>query len=251
MPVDYIPLNIGIDFGSDYLTNEVAYFLGGILAANEHTINNGQTFWIAPFRSNPGYATVTQIEMHYNHVQNINRNLHGYVYMRDNIKSAGLDSGKFFRMQGFGAFFGSRNCDSLEPVIPEIKQALIQSSPAVRRCFVVGAFDGRGSVDLNRQNNKIRYLVLDCPNNTTGMLLHDLLVSEGFSVNYNLARDRVEGGEPRKPQLRIKNWDKFLKCYGMVSEKKYDVMKSSYTTTFGGCLTRDESSVLDGLKTIE
>lgn len=44
MPVDYIPLNIGIDFGSDYLTNEVAYFLGGILAANEHTINNGQTF---------------------------------------------------------------------------------------------------------------------------------------------------------------------------------------------------------------
>lgn len=53
MPVDYIPLNIGIDFGSDYLTNEVAYFLGGILAANEHTINNGQTFWIAPFRSNP------------------------------------------------------------------------------------------------------------------------------------------------------------------------------------------------------
>ena len=35
MPVDYIPLNIGIDFGSDYLTNEVAYFLGGILAANE------------------------------------------------------------------------------------------------------------------------------------------------------------------------------------------------------------------------
>ena len=118
MPVDYIPLNIGIDFGSDYLTNEVAYFLGGILAANEHTINNGQTFWIAPFRSNPGYATVTQIEMHYNHVQNINRNLHGYVYMRDTIKSAGLDSGKFFRMQGFGAFFGSRNCDSLEPVIP-------------------------------------------------------------------------------------------------------------------------------------
>jgi len=104
MPVDYIPLNIGIDFGSDYLTNEVAYFLGGILAANEHTINNGQTFWIAPFRSNPGYATVTQIEMHYNHVQNINRNLHGYVYMRDTIKSAGLDSGKFFRMQGFGAF---------------------------------------------------------------------------------------------------------------------------------------------------
>lgn len=90
MPVDYIPLNIGIDFGSDYLTNEVAYFLGGILAANEHTINNGQTFWIAPFRSNPGYATVTQIEMHYNHVQNINRNLHGYVYMRDTIKSAAL-----------------------------------------------------------------------------------------------------------------------------------------------------------------
>lgn len=53
MPVDYIPLNVGIDFGSDYLTNEVAYFLGGILAANEHTINNGQTFGLHRFGQIP------------------------------------------------------------------------------------------------------------------------------------------------------------------------------------------------------
>lgn len=108
MPRDYVPLNIGIDFGSNYLTNEVAYFLGGILAADERTTRNEQTFWIAPFRSNPRYATPTQIEKHYNYVQNINRDLHGYVYMRDTIKSAGLDSGKFYRLQGFGAFFAVR-----------------------------------------------------------------------------------------------------------------------------------------------
>lgn len=148
-------------------------------------------------------------------------------------------------------FFGSWNCDSLQQTIPEVKQALMQSSSEVRRCFVVGAFDGRGYVDLNKKNNKIRYLALDCPDNSTGMLLKDLLVSEGFSVNYNVARDRLEGGEPRKPQLRIKNWEKFLKCYGMVSEKKYDIMKSSYTTIYGGCITKDESQILDGLKTIE
>lgn len=251
MPMDYVPLNVGIDFGSDYLTNEVAYFLGGILAADENKVKNGQTFWIAPFRSNPGYATATQIEAHYNHVQSINGNLHGYVYMRDTIKTAGLDSGKFSRALGFGAFFGSQNCESLEQKIPEIHQALTLASPEVKRCFIVGAFDGRGYIDLNKVNNKIRYLALDCPNNSTGTLLKDLLVAEGFSINYNLARDRLKGGEARKPQLRIKNWDKFLKSYGMVSEKKYDVMRSSYITVYGEGVTKDDSSVLAGLKTVE
>lgn len=251
MPMDYVPLNIGIDFGSDYLTNEVAYFLGGILAADENKIKNGQAFWIAPFRSNPGYATATQIEAHYNHVQSINGNLHGYIYMRDTIKAAGLDSGKFFRMLGFGAFFASQNCESIEQKIPEIRQALTLASPEVKRCFIVGAFDGRGSIDRNPANNKIRYLVLDCPNNSTGTLLKDLLVSEGFSLNYNFSRDRVEGGNARKPQLRIKNWDKFLKSYGMVSEKKYDVMLSSYRTVYGEGVMEDDSAVLAGLKTVK
>ncbi len=251
MPRDYVPLNIGIDFGSNYLTNEVAYFLGGILAADERTTRNEQTFWIAPFRSNPKYATPTQIEKHYNYVQNINRDLHGYVYMRDTIKSAGLDSGKFYRLQGFGAFFCSQNCDNLEQKIPEISQALEEASPEVKRCFIVGAFDGRGAIDLNRGNNKIRYLALDCPNNSTGSFLKDLLIQEGFTVNYNLARDRLEGGQPRKPQLRIKNWDYFLESYGIISEKKYEVMYSSYMTTYGGGTIKNEFEILSGLKTIK
>lgn len=49
MPVNYIPLNVGIDFGSDYLTNEVAYFLGGILAADESAIKMASSIGLLHF----------------------------------------------------------------------------------------------------------------------------------------------------------------------------------------------------------
>ena len=45
--------NAGIKTNTKYLTPELAYFLGGIYAANESVIANGKRYWAAPVRYNP------------------------------------------------------------------------------------------------------------------------------------------------------------------------------------------------------
>ena len=52
--------NAGIKTNTKYLTPELAYFLGGIYAANESVIANGKRYWAAPVRYNPQYSTQTQ-----------------------------------------------------------------------------------------------------------------------------------------------------------------------------------------------
>ena len=251
MPVNYIPLNVGIDFGSDYLTNEVAYFLGGILAADESAIKNGIKYWIAPFRYNPTHITTTEMEKHFNHVCTIGQTLKCPVYMKDTVRQAGLDSGKF-RHPGFGAFFTSSGCEDLTTILTDVRMALSRSSAEVRRCFIVGAFDGRCSVDVNSKTGKHRFISLDCPNDTTGAFIKEIFEAENFHPKFNYSRDRPQGGNPRKAQLRIKGADfvKFSQNYGLVSERKFNVLYSAYRTEFGECNICEDNSILNGLRTV-
>ena len=41
MPSTYLPYFSGIEFGTQYLTKEAAYFLGNIFSSNESIRNNG------------------------------------------------------------------------------------------------------------------------------------------------------------------------------------------------------------------
>ena len=125
--------------------------------------------------------------------------------MAENIRGTSLNSGKF-RLPGFGTYFRDTGLLELNNAIDGLKAALFQSPWSVQQAFMVGVFDGRGSIDIDKESKVIRYIVLDCPTPVIGSFLYDFFTSKGFSCNYNTARERVEGGAPRKSQLRIKNY---------------------------------------------
>ena len=59
--------------------------------------------------------------------------------------------------------------------------------------------------------------------------LFNVCTHAGFNCNYNIARDRLEGGEPRKPQLRIRNYDDFVMKVRLISPKRFSVIHEPYT----------------------
>jgi hypothetical protein len=249
MTIPYQQLNVDIEMGTKYLINESAYFLGGIFAANESVISNNIKYWIAPVRHNNGYLTNEELEVHFSHVKRLSAKLLNQTLMAQTIRINGLDSGKFNRLVGFGTFFKSTNRTSLEALIPVVKKALFNSTDEVKRSFIVGMFDGRGSFDKNSKTGAIRYVVLDCENSTVGKFLCEVLSNYGIDYNYNEARDRVEGGTPRKDQLRIPGYEKFVEKIGFISKKKFDVGSVSYKIP-DEYLVERQDNILDGLKRI-
>jgi hypothetical protein len=244
----YELLNIDIDMGTKYLINESAYFLGGIFAANESVTVREQKYYIAPVRHNSGYLTQEELERHFEHVRTSAKKLSNETLMSQTIKTNGFDSGKFNRLQGFGTFFKTRGQQSLIDMIPLIRTALFASSKEVQRSFIVGMFDGRGSIDINKKNGTIRYIVLDCENTTVGRFLCEVINHYHLDYNYNQARDRLEGGNPRKDQLRIPASENFIMKIGLISAKKFAVAASTYDSTL--YTVNHENTVLDGLKTL-
>ncbi|WP_394526919.1 hypothetical protein [Lacrimispora sp. JR3] len=245
----YEMINIDLEMGTKYLINESAYFLGGLFAANEAVTVREQKYYIAPVRHNSGYLTQEELEKHFEHVKAISHKLSNETLMSQTIKKNGFDSGKFNRLQGFGTFFKTSGIETIEDMIPEVKRALFASSREVQRSFIVGMFDGRGSIDIDKNTNNIRYVVLDCENAVVGRFLCDVVGNYGMSHNYNQARERLEGGRPRKDQLRIPGAENFVLKIGFISEKKFKVAASVYPDLY--FKIQEEDSILDGLKTLE
>lgn len=239
--------NAGIKTNTKYLTPELAYFLGGIYAANESVSSNGKLYWAAPVRYNPQYSTQAQTTEHYDHVCVIGSKVGGYTIMKDNIKGTSFDSGKN-RLPGFSTFFESTSLTDLCIEIPNLKAALLSSDNDIKKAFILGVIDGRGTPDISIQKGLIRYLALDCPNNDIGSFLFDVFKSYGLLCNYNTARERLEGGNPRKSQLRIKNVEDYMRGIGYISPAKFDHMKSVYISKYGSSNVTDGSSFLSGLK---
>lgn len=239
--------NAGIKTSTKYLTKELAYFLGGIYAANEGVFSKGKLYWAAPVRYNPQYSTQAQTTEHYDQVCLISSKVGGYTVMKDNIKGTPLDSGKN-RLPGFSTFFESTGLTDLCTEIPNLKTVLFSSDDVVKKAFILGAIDGRGTPDISIQKGLIRYLSLDCPNDDIGSFLLDVFKSYGLLCNYNTARERLEGGDPRKHQLRIKNVEDYMRRIGYISPAKIDHMKSVYISKFDSANIMDGSSFLSGLK---
>lgn len=250
MAISYEQLSINIDFGTEYLTQNVAYFLGGIIASNEYAIKNGKKYWISPTRYNYGYASPSEIESHFEHVKTIGKDLHCNTYMSETIRISHLDSGKF-RLPGFGTFFLATDTEPLETQLPQIEIALNNSSPEVKRCFWVGVFDGRGSVDIDKKTHNLRQIALDCPSEEIGDFLSKQIKHIGLRYNYNTSRDRVEGGNPRKDQFRVPDVELFMKKVGLITDKRTKIIYDAEKAINSSRKIIDNSSILDGLKTIE
>lgn len=244
-----VPYNAGIHFGTEYLTKEAAYFLGNIFSSAESIMSNGVRYWIAPVRYNYGYATELEIEEHFEYVRQMSAPMGAQTLMAENVRGTFLDSGKF-RLPGFGTFFRSTGLENLNDAIPSLKVALESSSWDIKRAFMAGVFDGRGSIDINKKNHAIRYIVLDCPTNEIGSFLYDFFEDNGFPCNYNTARDRLAGGEPRKPQLRIKNNEEYMKRIGFISPKRFSLISNAYSYTHDNVITVNADEILPGLKSV-
>lgn len=52
--------------------------------------------------------------------------------------------------------------------IPNLKTVLLSSDNNVKKAFVLGVIDGRGTPDISISKGIIRYLSLDCPNDDIG-----------------------------------------------------------------------------------
>lgn len=243
----YQVYDAGIDTGTNYLTKEVAYFLGGIYAADEKVTSRGKTYWAAPVRYNPNYSTQSETAEHFDFVTTISARVKGYTVMKDNIKGTALDSGKN-RLPGFSTFFESTGLTDLLAEIPNLKNALFLSEREVKKAFIIGVIDGRGTPDASVDKQVIRYLSLDCPNNDIGSFLSDVMKNYGLDVNYNTARDRLEGGNPRKPQLRIKDVVYYMENIGYISPAKLRKLADVYRAKYGGATITRDDAFLPGLK---
>lgn len=243
----YVVYDAKINTGTKYLTEEVAYFLGGIYAADEKVFSNGKIYWAAPVRYNPTYSTTTETVEHFDFVNIISSRVNGYTVMKDNIKGTSLDSGKN-RLPGFSTFFESTGLTDLLAEIPNLKTALFSASNAVQKAFIIGAIDGRGTPDASIEKRVIRYISLDCPNDYIGSFLSEVMMNYGLDINYNTARERLEGGAPRKPQLRIKNVEYYMEHLGYISPTKIRKLKQIYDAKFGDSTIIDGTSFLVGLK---
>lgn len=239
--------NAGIKTGTKYLTTEVAYFLGGIYAADEKVTSDGKLYWAAPVRYNPQYSSEMQTAEHFDCISTIASKVNGYTVMKDNIKGTSLDSGKN-RLPGFSTFFESTGLTDLRSEISTLKPVLLTADNDVKKAFILGVIDGRGTPDISIPKAIIRYLSLDCPNNDIGDFLYNVFQDYGLDCNYNTARDRLEGGNPRKPQLRIKNVEHYMGRIGYISPAKFKNMKGVFDAKFDAANVTDGSSFLPGLK---
>lgn len=240
--------NAGIKTNTKYLTPELAYFLGGIYAADESVPTEDKLYWAAPVRHNSQYATSTQITEHFDYVSIISSKVGGYIQMKESIIGTVLDSGKNKTLLGFSTFFESDGLTNLCDEIPNLKTVLFSSDKEVKKAFIVGVIDGRGTPDINKKNGGIRYISLDCPNDDIGNFLFEVFQNSGLECNYNTARDRKEGGNPRKPQLRIKNIEYYMENFGYISPCKYGKIKAEYQSIYNSANEIDGSMLLSGLK---
>jgi hypothetical protein len=245
----YVNFDSGLVMKTKYLTEPVAYFLGGIYVSQEEIHTRDSNFRIAPVRYNYGAASELEVASHYEYVKRAGSLVNGETIMSKNIRGTVLDTGKN-KMNGFSTFFKVSTLDDLEAFIPTLKKGLQASSWDVRRCFLCGIYDGRGSADINKQNHNVRMLSVDCISVEIGDFLAEMLDDAGLQPNYNMHRDRLEGGNPRKNQLRIRDVDVFVQKVGLISPRRINILKQAYQFTYRKVDVIQNDDVLPGLKTL-
>ena len=183
-------------------TNISAYFLGAILSGDEsyRLYGSKNKIWLAVVKHNVGYCSPNQLQQHHDALATMAGRVQAKVFTKKQL----VDRNWFTPNKiGFAVGFESDDNVTAETVISFAKEILPSLSSAERECLLLGAFDGRCSIDVNKTTGDIRYLVLDCGNNQAMDFFCSMLDKLYVKYNCNYARDRLEGGLPRKPQLRI------------------------------------------------
>ncbi len=248
MPIQH---NLPISFGTNELTPINAYFLGAILSANEPKNHNGKIVWLAPYRHNPvsdpaeKVVLENSIKEHSNFIKTLIKRSNGKVLSKEELKKKGWFPAN---KQGFGVIFESPIGTTVTALADRTTELLSSADREIKRCFLVGAFDGRASIDYDSTRGVVRYLSLDCSDDTVAELLNDTLQFFGIETNYNTARDRVEGGRPRRPQFRISSQsvETFVREIGMLCPSRFNQAKRIYSALH----ENQEYNVLYGLKTL-
>ena len=203
MPIEH---NLPISFGTNELTPANAYFLGALLSANEPKYFDGKVIWLAPYRHNPiadpieKTALENSINEHIVFIKALIKRSNGKVLLKNELKEKGWFPAN---KQGFGVVFESPAGTTIDDLTNRVSTLLHRADDEIKRCFIVGAFDGRASIDYNIKSGVVRYISLDCSDDTVAQLLNNILGELNIEANYNTARERVEGGRPRKNQFRI------------------------------------------------
>lgn len=243
----YTSINAPVSLGSNELNPINAYFLGAILSANEPQVDNGKIIWLAPYRHNyGGLANDVTIGVHVQFIKSLIKRCNGKILLKKTLTDKNwFPSNK----QGFAVAFESPSGTLINDIIAPLETVIDTVDAEIARCFVVGAFDGRSSVDHDRQNNRVRYLTLDCTDERVAALLNRALARLGCGTNnYNTSRDRLEGGLPRKNQFRIPADDAltFVQRIGMICPSRFEQLKGIYTSLY----EVHEDNLLSGLKTL-
>lgn len=243
----YTQISVPVSFGNNELNPINAYFLGAILSANEPKTDNNKVLWLAPYRHNyGGLANDTNIRAHINFIKTLIKRSNGKVLLKKTL----VDKHWFpANKQGFAVAFESALGTSIDDIVSPLESIISTVETEIVRCFLVGAFDGRSSVDQNKGNNSVRYLTLDCTNERVASLLNAALVRFGMGeYNYNTSRDRLEGGLPRKNQFRIPASDVsvFIQKIGMICPSRFEQLKGIFSSLY----EKQEYNLLNGLKTL-
>lgn len=222
-------INTGIDLGIDYLTINLAYFIGGI-CIGDTTIINDNEYFLALLRHNPRQATALQLEEHYNNIKKIAESINkeDFVYMHDYFKNENIDlkssdsNNKIFGQgkEGIITLFNVLTGGySKEEFINDIRDSLLTSDADIRRAFIIGVFDCKGAYD--RSN----LIAVDYTTNTVGNLISDVLETLEVDFNNNngtAARARTSlTARPRAAQIRL-NYKTYLNRFGYISTYKLE-----------------------------
>lgn len=175
MPIQH---NLPISFGINEPTPINAYFLGAILSANEPKNHNGKIVWLAPYRHNPVSDPAEKIVLdnsikeHSNFIKTLIKRSNGKVLSKEELKKKGWFPAN---KQGFGVIFESPIGTTVTALADRTAELLSSADREIKRCFLVGAFDGRASIDYDGARGVVRYLSLDCSDDTVVELLNDTL----------------------------------------------------------------------------
>lgn len=250
----YEYINIPIMIGKNELTPECAYFLGAIMSADESFLYSDKRYWLAPVRHNSVQSIDDEINEHTQILRHIIGRADGEIFTKEQLKEkqwfkSGNMALAFRSKKGFTAIFESDVNTTIDSFFDDVKDAIDASRPEVAQAFIAGAFDGRSSVDRNMKNNKIRHLVLDCEDSNVASYLSEMLNELEIVSSYNIARERLEGGQPRKNQLRIKgNYvPLFMEKIGLASPLRFAHIRSMLNPDL---FVHYNNKILWGLKTL-
>lgn len=242
-------VKLGLDLGSKFLTAQSAYFLG-LLLADERTKINNKVFWQAPVRHNPTHFNYHDLEEHYNFIKEIAEFLgkDGVSQLTDFFKEQGIPISKFTAgKKGIVTLFEQINDGyDVSNLINDILEPLRNSADLVKRAFLVGVFDGRGSYDKTA-----KFIALDYDSNDVREIVAIILNELGIDANINSkasARIRKDStSAPRKKQIRIKHIE-YLKNIGFISPTRFEKATVELPV---GYETISLGEILPGLKAIQ